>query len=180
MIQDSESPDDDDLENQKFLDVYQEAMDLYGLIHNRFIQSPKGLSVMREKFLNGTFGVCPRVLCGGQYVLPIGMSENLRHSRVKVFCPKCEDVYIPKKKCSDVDGAYFGCSFPHILLQTYPDLRPAEQPVLFVPRIFGFKLFQKKGSKFHEPAADPRFMTYYGEDQQNAGEKTTTTAQQPN
>ena len=44
------------------------------------------------------------------------MSEELRTSRVKVYCPKCEDVYIPKKKCPDVDGAYFGCSFPHILL----------------------------------------------------------------
>ena len=89
----------------RFLDVYQEAMDLYGMIHSRFIQSPKGLAMMREKFLTGAFGVCPRVLCGGQYVLPIGMSENLQHSRVKVFCPKCEDVYIPKKKCSDVEVA---------------------------------------------------------------------------
>jgi len=23
---------------------------------------------------------------------------------------------MPKKKCHDVDGAYFGCSFAHILL----------------------------------------------------------------
>ena len=40
-------------------------MDLYGLIHSRFIVSPKGLAIMREKFLNGIFGVCPRVLCSG-------------------------------------------------------------------------------------------------------------------
>lgn len=45
------------------------------------------------------------------------MSEELRTSRVKVFCPRCQEVYIPKKKCPDVDGAYFGCSFPHIFLQ---------------------------------------------------------------
>lgn len=44
------------------------------------------------------------------------MSEELRTSRVKVFCPRCEEVYIPKKKCPDVDGAYFGCSFPSIFL----------------------------------------------------------------
>ena len=154
----------------RFLDVYQEAMDLYGMIHNRFIQSPKGLAMMREKFLNGTFGVCPRVLCGGQYVLPIGMSENLRHSRVKVFCPKCEDVYIPKKKCSDVDGAYFGCSFPHILLQTYPDMHPKEVPVVFVPRIYGFKLYSKKGSKYFEPSSESKFLSYFGEGQ-NAADK---------
>ena len=39
---------------------------------------------MREKFLLGKFGVCPRVLCERQAVLPIGMSEELRTSRVKV------------------------------------------------------------------------------------------------
>ena len=39
---------------------------------------------MREKFLLGKFGVCPRVLCERQAVLPIGMSEDLRTSRVKV------------------------------------------------------------------------------------------------
>jgi casein kinase II subunit beta len=152
--------------------VYQEAIDLYGLIHSRFIQSPKGMAVMREKLLNGTFGVCPRVLCGGQYVLPIGMSECLKHSRVKVFCPKCEDVYIPKKKCSDVDGAYFGCSFPHILLQTYPDIVPKEAPVVFVPRIFGFKIYRKKGSKHYEPSTEAKHITYYG-DRQNHNDKET-------
>ena len=71
---------------------------------------------MREKYLAGRFGVCPRVLCERQNVIPVGLSEELRTSRVKVFCPRCEDVYVPKRKCVDVDGAYFGCSFPHILL----------------------------------------------------------------
>lgn len=75
-----------------------------------------GLQKMREKYLLSRFGVCPRVLCERQNVLPVGMSEELRTSRVKVFCPRCEDVYIPKKKCPDVDGAYFGCSFPQIML----------------------------------------------------------------
>ena len=63
MIIDPDAPEADDLEDQRFLDIYQEAMDLYGLIHARFIVSPKGLALMREKFLNGIFGVCPRVLC---------------------------------------------------------------------------------------------------------------------
>ena len=72
--------------------------------------------MMKEKFLKGVFGVCPRVLCERQHVLPIGMSEEIRTSRVKVFCPRCEEVYMPKKKCHDVDGAYFGCSFANILL----------------------------------------------------------------
>lgn len=71
---------------------------------------------MREKYLSGKFGTCPRVLCERQNNLPVGMSEELRTSRVKVFCPRCEEIYIPKKKCPDVDGAYFGCSFPSIFL----------------------------------------------------------------
>lgn len=59
-------------------------MDLYGLIHARFILSPKGLEMMRERFLLGVFGYCPRVLCERQNVLPVGMSEELSTSRVKV------------------------------------------------------------------------------------------------
>lgn len=84
MILSSESPDSDDLNDQGFLEVYQSAMDLYGLIHARFILSPRGLAMMREKYLLGTFGYCPRVMCERQNVLPVGMSEELSTSRVKV------------------------------------------------------------------------------------------------
>ncbi len=59
-------------------------MDLYGLIHARFIISSRGLHIMRGKYLNGVFGACPRVLCDRQLVLPVGMSEDLSISRVKV------------------------------------------------------------------------------------------------
>lgn len=121
--------------------------------------------MMREKFVASHFGTCPRVLCNGQAVLPIGMSEHLKHSRVKVYCPLCEDVYVPKKRCSDVDGAYFGCSFPHIFLQTYPDLMPSQPPNVYVPRIFGFKIFKKKGSKYHEQKKGLS-LTYFGEDKE--------------
>lgn len=116
MILSAETPDDDDLEDERFLEIYQEATDLYGLIHARFILTSKGLMLMKEKYVQGKFGACPRVLCERQHVLPVGMSEELRTSRVKVYCPRCQDVYIPKKKCPDVDGAYFGCSFPSIFL----------------------------------------------------------------
>ena len=94
-------------------------MDLYGLIHARFIISSRGLHMMRAKYLNGVFGACPRVLCDRQLVLPVGMSEDLSISRVKVYCPKCEEVYVPRIKFVDIDGAYFGCSFPHIFFQVF-------------------------------------------------------------
>ena len=44
------------------------------------------------------------------------MSDNLKECRMKLYCPKCEDVYFPKKKCSDIDGIYFGTSFAHVLI----------------------------------------------------------------
>ena len=92
-------------------------MDLYGLIHARFILSPRGLAMMKEKYMLGSFGYCPRVLCERQNILPIGVSEELSTSRVKVYCPRCQDVYIPRQKQLDIDGAYFGTSFPHVLLK---------------------------------------------------------------
>ena len=62
-------------------------MDLYGLIHARYIISPRGLTMMREKYILGTFGSCQRILCDRQLVLPIGLSEELSTSRVKVSKP---------------------------------------------------------------------------------------------
>ena len=41
---------------------------------------------------------------------------------------------------SNVDGAYFGTTFPHLLLMTYPGLRPPKQQEAYVPRVFGFRL----------------------------------------
>lgn len=77
MILSPDTPESEDLKNQNFLDLYQSAMDLYGLIHARFILTPKGLQMMRDKFSKNVFGACPRILCDRQSVLPIGMSEDL-------------------------------------------------------------------------------------------------------
>lgn len=98
------------------MEVYQHATELYGLIHARYITTPEGLAIMRERYLAGRFGNCPRVMCEKQNVLPIAISEDLKIARVKVYCPRCKDVYSPKKKSADADGAYFGTSFPHLLL----------------------------------------------------------------
>jgi hypothetical protein len=40
---------------------------------------------------------CPRrVLCDGQPCLPVGNSDLPGVSTVKIFCPKCEDIYYPR------------------------------------------------------------------------------------
>jgi len=44
--------------------------------------------------------------------MPIGVSEEFKIARVKIYCPRCKDMYQPKKKCQDVDGAFFGTSYP--------------------------------------------------------------------
>jgi hypothetical protein len=50
-------------------------------------------------------------------------------------------VYVPRQKHLDIDGAYFGLSFPNILFKTYPDLYPKEGPLTYIPTIYGFKIF---------------------------------------
>ncbi|XVF79697.1 hypothetical protein PTKIN_Ptkin15bG0010200 [Pterospermum kingtungense] len=71
---------------------------LYGLIHVRYILTSKGMSAMLEKYKNYDFGRCPRVYCCGQPCLPVGQSDIPRSSTVKIYCPKCEDVYYPRSK----------------------------------------------------------------------------------
>jgi casein kinase II subunit beta len=85
-------------------------------------------------------------------VLPVGLSDNLRTSRFKVFCPRCEEVYMPKFKSINIDGAYFGTSLPHIFIQHYPDAIILPPKVFFYePTIAGFKIHGKRGSTAYNP-----------------------------
>ncbi|XP_004300308.1 PREDICTED: casein kinase II subunit beta-like isoform 3 [Fragaria vesca subsp. vesca] len=71
---------------------------LYGLIHVRYILTSKGMAAMLDKYKNYDFGRCPRVYCCGQPCLPVGQSDIPRSSTVKIYCPKCEDIYYPRSK----------------------------------------------------------------------------------
>ena len=48
MILSPETPESEQLRDQSFLDLYQSAMDLYGLIHERYILTQKGLHKIKE------------------------------------------------------------------------------------------------------------------------------------
>ncbi len=66
------------------METVQHARELNSLLHSRYVLTARGLALIREKFLNGVFGHCPGILCNKQYLLPLGLSEELKHSRVKV------------------------------------------------------------------------------------------------
>lgn len=141
MILDADSPNNEVLTEEQHGLVENAAEMLYGLIHVRYILTTRGMSAMYEKYKNSEFGRCPRVHCNGQPALPVGLADNPRQNTVKIFCPKCGDIYYPRYKYQgNVDGAYFGTTFPHLLLMTYPTMRPAKQTETYTPRVFGFKL----------------------------------------
>lgn len=147
-----QAPNEEDLADENFLELNQDTSDLYGLLHARYIQTPRGMAKIYSKYLQGLFGYCPRALCDKQKVLPVGLSDKLKTSRFKTFCPRCEEVYLPKFRNVNIDGAYFGTSFPHAFLMHYKSaviLPP--KTFLYEPQIFGFKVHGKRGSKYYKP-----------------------------
>lgn len=121
--------------------VENDAENLFGLIHARYVLTNRGLHAMLEKFRLTHFGRCPRVMCNGQAVLPVGMSDTTNQESVKLYCPKCEDIYAAKSSRHEhIDGAYFGTTFAHLFFLTFPELKVSRQQESYVPRIFGFRI----------------------------------------
>lgn len=80
-----------------------------------------------DKHKKGDFGRCPRVLCYGQPLLPLGLSDLPYQKAVKLYCPRCEDLYSPKSsRHGSIDGAYFGSTFAHMLFMVYPGMIPSK------------------------------------------------------
>ncbi|DBA03672.1 TPA: hypothetical protein N0F65_006851 [Lagenidium giganteum] len=141
LILDIESPNDQNLTQMQQEIIESAAEMLYGLIHSRYILTTKGMAAMLEKFQNVEFGRCHRVYCQGQPVLPVGQSDVPRHTTVNVYCPKCRDIFFPKsQRAGQIDGAYFGTTFPHVFLLTHPQLVPPPPAQTYVPRIYGYKI----------------------------------------
>jgi len=147
---------------REIIEDLSELREVYGLIHKRFINTPLGLGLIREKFLDGVYGYCPRILCNKQVLLPVGLSEDMRYSQVKVFCPLCQEVYKPRDifygeqigkkiyKFDLPDGVFFGTSFPQTFLLHFPDLDPRiTNNEKYIPKLYGFRIFGKYGSKYY-------------------------------
>ncbi len=117
MILDIDPPEDEHLTDAQQEVIESASEMLYGLIHARYILTQRGMQQMLEKYKLGDFGRCPHVYCQGQHALPVGLSDIPRTSMVKLFCPKCQNVYFPSSvRVAAVDGAHFGTTFSHFFL----------------------------------------------------------------
>jgi len=143
MVLDVEMPMEDSLTEAQQEIVESAAEMLYGLIHARYIVTNRGMHAMYEKYRSAAFGRCPHVFCQGQPVLPVGLSDLPRNYTVNVFCPRCHGLFFPKStRQANIDGAYFGTTFPHLYLMTHPDVVPNKPTQQYQPRIYGFKINQ--------------------------------------
>lgn len=88
------------------------------------------------------------MLCRGQAVLPIGLSDTPNEDSVKLYCPRCEEVYATKSpRHEHIDGAYFGTTFPHLFYLTFPELKVSKSKEYYMPRVFGFKIHKSAYKK---------------------------------
>lgn len=98
-----------------------EQLILITILGTRYIVTNRGMHAMYEKYRTAAFGRCPHVFCQGQPVLPVGLSDLPRNYTVNVFCPRCHGLFFPKStRQANIDGAYFGTTFPHLYLMTHP------------------------------------------------------------
>jgi Casein kinase II regulatory subunit len=98
---------------------------------------------------------------------------------VKIYCPKCSQVFHPPPLRSGrsittgggsaggnggigtmsagVDGAAFGTTFPHLFLMTFSNLVPDPLPPesAYVPRIFGFRVHKSSRQRFATSSSTP-------------------------
>lgn len=143
ILDDVAGEDSDDYSDDRYSKA---AAQLYGLIHQRFILTSRGLEKMVRKYKAGDFGHCPRLSCEKQRVLPIGLSDKIGEPP-KLFCPRCKELFhCPKGEIrEEINGAFFGRTFAHLILITHPKLMPErvkiQAPKSYVPKIFGFRVY---------------------------------------
>ncbi|CDW99727.1 hypothetical protein [Sporisorium scitamineum] len=146
---------EDDLSDSIRDSVEAQAKLLYGLVHARYIITTRGLAKMLEKYKRADFGRCPRVLCYQQPLLPVGLSDNPFQKAVKLFCPRCEDIYSPKSsRHGTIDGAFFGSTFPHMLFMVYPNVLPSKSPASQSPFLLNSSSQHRADARSHAEHAD--------------------------
>lgn len=127
-------------EEQEVLE--EEAEELYGLVHARYILTSAGLHAMLDKYKHCAFGRCPAVSCDKHSCLPLGLSDKPHRDPVKLYCPNCDEIYnCERYKNMNLDGAYFGRTFCHLFFLTFPHLKITKpNKKKYEPTVFGYKL----------------------------------------
>ncbi|KAJ3446075.1 casein kinase ii subunit beta [Anaeramoeba flamelloides] len=141
IIRDEKVPELELMTKKEKEQVYAQTVLIYGLIHARYILTDEGMRKMERKYLQGVFGKCPNIFCKRQPCLPLGRSDQPHKSAVKLYCPKCREIYLPKQKYRIFDGAFFGTTFAHMILNVRPTLQPTSPPRKYIPKIFGFEIY---------------------------------------
>ena len=81
---------------------------------------------------------------------------------------------MPKYRNINIDGAYFGPTFPHLFLQSYKEATVLPPKIYqYEPKIHGFKIYKKKGSKYfdggHMSPKKKEEKSFEGAAKENAG-----------
>lgn len=133
---------DDEAVNKSIIEHSTEQ--LYGLIHARYILTKQGLQAMAEKFDHKEFGTCPRYYCGGMQLLPCGLSDTIGKHTIRLYCPSCQDIYLPQSSrhlC--LEGCFWGTSFPGVFLKHFKELEDyveKKNKDIFQLKVFGFSI----------------------------------------
>ena len=144
---------------------------LYGLIHARYIVSKPGLTAMASKFEKNDFGSCPRYFCDGMHLIPVGSTDVPGQETVRLYCPCCNDIYIPSSsRYLNIDGAYFGTTFPGLLVKMFPEIENQCRIRInkFSSNDFGLKLF---GFKINELSSTGPRMKWLRQHPKSAEDK---------
>jgi hypothetical protein len=111
------------------------------------LHTPHPPAAQLQEYEEQTFGVCPRFFCHNASCLPVGTSNASDHSLVKLFCPRCEELYsLPDDHPStSLDGAFFGPTFAHVLLLVNPHFLGGKTGEAYRPKIYGFAVMNQLG-----------------------------------
>ncbi|GEQ70067.1 hypothetical protein JCM33374_g3743 [Metschnikowia sp. JCM 33374] len=144
---------------------------LYGLIHARYIISKPGLTAMATKFERSEFGLCPRYNCDGMHLIPVGATDIPGQETVRLYCPCCNDIYLPSSsRYLNIDGAFFGTTFPGLLVKMFPEIE--HQCKIRIKRVnpdnTGIRLF---GFRVHESSTTGPRMRWLRQFPQTPEEK---------
>lgn len=74
---------------------------------------------------------------------------------------------------ADIDGAYFGTTFPHLFLMAHGNMKPQKPSQSYVPKIFGFKVHKKQWVYNTISVAQPFFLMVIGGWEELLWEKTS-------